>query len=70
MSRLLYKNSKKIYQASHVKCTQYDESYRHFIPYTETQKNPSNNLKKHELISTSGFERISLSGDTMIYKEL
>ena len=69
MSRLLYKNSKKIDQAFHIKCTQYDESYRHFIPYTETQKIPSNNLKKHELISTSGFERISLSGVTMLYKE-
>ena len=69
MSRLLYKNSKKIDQAFHVKCTQYKESYRHFIPYTETQKNQSNNLKKHELISTSGFERISLSGVTMLYKE-
>ena len=69
MSRLLYKNSKKIDQAFHIKCTQYDESYRHFIPYNETQKNPSNNLKKHELISTSGFERISLSVVTMLYKE-
>ena len=29
----------------------------------------SNNFKKHELISTSGFERISLSGVTMLYKE-
>ena len=44
MSRLLYKNSKKVDQAFHVKYTQYNESYRHFIPYTETQKFPSNNL--------------------------
>ena len=69
MSRLVYKNSKKIDQAFHVNCTQYDESYRHLIPDTETHKLPSNNLKKHELISTSGFERISLSGVTMPYKE-
>ena len=55
--------------AFHIKCTQYDESYRHLIPYTETQKIPSNNLKKHELISTSGFERISLSGVRIPYKE-
>ena len=61
---------KKIYKvclAFHIKCTQYDESYRNFIPDTETQKFPSNNLKKHELISTSGFERISLSDVTIPY---
>ena len=46
MSRLLYKNSKKIDQTFHVKCTQYDESYRHFIPYNETQKNSVEQLKK------------------------
>ena len=30
---------KKIDLAIHVKCTQYDESYSHLIPNTETQKN-------------------------------
>ena len=38
---------KKIYKvclAFHIKSAQYDESYRHLIPDTETQKFPSNNL--------------------------